>query len=110
MALEKRETPVIASLAIEAHFADGTTTPVTIGIGTPYRCTTGEWACPVKLTGLYESLADARGGDSLQALCLALSLAFDLLQDVRDRGGRLSFEGGSEFPLEAYAFGVARKA
>jgi hypothetical protein len=58
---------------------------------------------------LYEKLIDARGEDPLQALCLAISLALELLDAFRQSGGTLTYETGEAFPLEAYAFGLAQR-
>lgn len=84
---------------------------IKVQIGVPYQCGNDpeEWACFVSLTPLYKRLHDAHGGNSLQALCLAVSLALDLLQDFKEKGGALRFPSGEEFPLESYSFGVARK-
>lgn len=82
---------------------------IDIQIGTPYQVDNNpnEWACPVSMTPLYKSLRDAHASDSLQALCLALSLALDLLAGFREKGGELFYESGERFPLEAYCFGTA---
>ena len=81
---------------------------ITVEIGTPYLC--GEdpedWACPVAVRPLYQSLRDIHGDDSLQSLCLAISLAQNLLQDFREKGGLLTYENGEPFPLESYSFGI----
>jgi hypothetical protein len=81
---------------------------ITVEIGAPYQCGEDpeEWACPVAVSPLYKRLHDAHGGDSFQSLCLAISLAQDLLQDFREKGGLLTFETGETFPLESYSFGV----
>ncbi|THD60988.1 hypothetical protein [Phenylobacterium sp.] len=75
---------------------------MTLQIGAPYHCNTGEWACPVDLS-LYEGLSDIRGEDSYQALCLAIRFAQNLLQGFVDDGGKL-LVGGEPFPIEAYGF------
>ena len=80
---------------------------ITAEIGTPYKFGEDpeEWACPVSLTPLYMRLPDAHGGNSLQALCLAISLIQDLLQDFKDKGGVLTHDGNvDEFALDAYSF------
>ena len=84
---------------------------ITVQVGTPYRCGDDpqEWACPVSVAPLFKKLSDAHGGDSFQALCLALSLAQDLLHGFREKAGTLSYETGESFPLEAYSFGIARR-
>ena len=84
---------------------------VEIQIGVPYQVGTDpeEWACPVSLAPLYKRLHDAHGGSAFQALCLAASLVLDLLYGVREKGGAVLQESGEDFPLEAYAFGVATR-
>jgi hypothetical protein len=84
---------------------------ITVEIGTPYQCGEDlkEWACPVAVRPLYKRLHDAHGSDSFQSLCLAISLAQDLLQDFREKGGLLTYENGESFPLESYSFGVAKR-
>lgn len=85
---------------------------ITVEVGTPYQCSNDpeEWACPVAVTPLYSRLHDAHGSNSLQALCLAIALAQDLLRGFKEKGGSLTFDTGEEFPLEAYSFGIARRA
>ncbi len=84
---------------------------ITVEIGMPYQVAGDqeEWACPVSVRPLYKKLHDAHGGSSLQALCLAIALAQDLLHGFREKGGFLTYDTGDEFPLEAYSFGVAAK-
>ena len=65
------------------------------------------WSCSVVLRPLYNKLANATGGDSLHSMCLAISLVLDLLHDFREKGGKLLYDDGTEFALEAYAFGFA---
>ncbi|MGD9008125.1 MAG: hypothetical protein PVG41_09395 [Desulfobacteraceae bacterium] len=83
---------------------------IKIEIGTPYRCGDDpeEWACPVAVRPLHKNLRDAHGSDSFQSLCLAISLAQNLLQDFREKGGSLTHENGELFPLESYSFGIAK--
>jgi hypothetical protein len=78
--------------------------PITVSIGTPYRCGTDpeEWACPVALDPLYPRLRDQHGGSALQSLCLAIRLAGYLLLGFEEDGGVLTFEGGERVPLDAY--------
>jgi len=54
----------------------------------PYRATSGEWRCPVAMSGLEERLPDMAGEDSLQALCMALSTVRVLLEHFVEQGGR----------------------
>ena len=82
---------------------------IQLTIGPPYQVgdQPHEWACPIGLTPLYKNLRDASASDSLQALCLAMSLALDLLSGFREKGGELMYESGEQFPLDAYCFGTA---
>jgi hypothetical protein len=82
---------------------------ITVEIGLPYQVGNDphEWACPVVVEPLYKNLHDAHGGDALQSLCLAISLAIDLLTSFKSDGGKLLSDNGEDFPLEAYCFGAA---
>jgi hypothetical protein len=84
---------------------------IAVEIGTPYQCAEDpeEWACPVAVRPLHKRLRDAHGGDPFQSLCLAISLAQDLLQDFMGKGGLLTYENGQLFPLESYFFGAAKR-
>lgn len=102
----------IAKLELEGQLQDQEPFPIVVEIGSPYLKSTDpdEWWCPVSVAPLHEKLHDAIGGDSFQALCLAVALALDLLQGFREKGGILRFEkDGDEVPLEAFAFGAAVK-
>jgi hypothetical protein len=83
---------------------------ITVEIGTPYQCgeDPDEWACPVAVRPLYRCLQNAHGGNSFQFLCLAISLAQELLQEFRETGGLLTYEDGEALPLESCSFGVAK--
>lgn len=84
---------------------------IKVEIGAPYQCSNDpeEWACPVAVRPLHKRLHDIHGGDSFQSLCLAISLAQDLLQDFKEKGGLLTDETGDLFPLESYSFGAAKR-
>ena len=77
---------------------------IEVQVGTPYQDRADEWACPVAISVLHAQLSDARGDSSLQALCLAASLALNLLQGFKDEGGTLLMASGDEFPLDTYSF------
>jgi hypothetical protein len=84
------ENPV-ASVSLIWVDAKGAERPVTGIIGTPYQLPgeDGHWACPHLLEGAFEKVPDIAGGDSIQALSLALyGLYHDLLRLLED-GGRL---------------------
>jgi hypothetical protein len=98
--------PIVASLSIDAITPEGEVFVILVEIGAPYEHEDGDWACSASLRGLYHRLADARGVDAFQVLCMAIALVQDLLQGHREKGGRLLVDG-EDFPLEAYAFGAA---
>jgi hypothetical protein len=81
-------------------------------IGTPYQVWDDQeyaWVCPVEVRPLHPELQEALGSSSLQALCLASSLAFSLLQAFKEREGDLFHSPGEEISLESYAFGIAAR-
>jgi hypothetical protein len=102
---------IIASTSIFGQRPGEEMFEITVEIGTPYLCggDPEEWACPVEVRPLCKRLHDAHGSDSFQTLCLAISLAQDLLQDFREKGGLLTYENGEPFPLESYSFEVAKR-
>lgn len=69
--------------------AQGEKKTVSIRIGQPYPCPTGDWACPVALEGLHTRLKDQHGIDAFQALMLAQNLVRILLNDFVEKGGSL---------------------
>jgi hypothetical protein len=84
---------------------------VTLQIGRPYRDPEhpDEWACPLSLEPLYSKLRAQRSNSAFHSLCLAMSLALDLLHSVVEKGGSVSLAPGQPFPFEAYAFGAAAR-
>lgn len=96
--------PVIASATLFAQRPGEERFVLQIRIGTPYQIGPDEWACPVAVAPLYE-FGDIHGDGSLQALCLALRFAFELLRRFKQNGGLLFSSDGEEFPLEAFWFG-----
>jgi hypothetical protein len=71
------------------QFGDGSERTVKIRVGRPYEAGTDEWACPVELVGFERRYPDIRGSDSMQALSLALSLAWQRVQDFVNKGGKV---------------------
>lgn len=103
----------IAAVQIDGLQKDGTTISISFFVGKPYRneeSAVEEWRCAVSLQPLYSRLAHATGGDSMQALCLAISLGLDLLGKFVEDGGKLLHTDGTEFSLQPYAFGYALRA
>ena len=91
---------------------DGTLTRVAARIGKPYEVTREEWACPAEVAGLDPRYPDMRGADSLQALCLAISLVSSRLEAVIEKGGTLvDVTDGTVVDLDQLraAFGHGRK-
>jgi hypothetical protein len=98
----------IATLSLIGRRPNGEAFPILLSVGAPYRNTevdVEEWRCSVSLEPLYSCLAHAAGVDSVQALCMALSLGIDLLGKFVEDGGSLLNDDGTEFPLQSYAFG-----
>src|ERR1700756_2633514 len=77
-----------------------------VEVGTPWQEEPHVWACPVSVTPLYKKLQEARGDSSLQALCLAVSLARSLLEGFVEDGGHLTYPSGGAVDLKA-TFGVS---
>jgi len=93
----------IASTNLTCIRQTGEQLEVLVEIGQPYRAETGEWACELLLGKLCPNLPHIVGEDSLQALCLAVSLARHLLTYFVEDGGRILIAGtDSEFPMDAY--------
>lgn len=82
---------------------------ILIAIGTPYRTEDGDWVCPVAIDGLAARLADIRGTNALQALCLGISVIRMRLEDVLHKGGLLRCDDGTPFDIGAQfgIFGIA---
>jgi Domain of unknown function (DUF6968) len=68
---------------------NGERVSVTIAVGHPYPTSEGDWACPVEISGLRGRLEHIVGSDSMQALCLAIRTARDLLASFMADGGRI---------------------
>ena len=91
-----KQSPIdnpVATVSLIWVDAKGAELPITGFIGMPYQVpgqgNEGQWACPHLLQGAFEEVPDIAGGDSIQALSLALyGLYHDLLRLLED-GGRL---------------------
>ena len=63
---------ITASTEFIAVDPTGDQQTVTIEVAKPYRVDKNEYACPISMKGLLDDLSPIRGGDSFQALALAL--------------------------------------
>jgi hypothetical protein len=80
---------------------------VIIRIGKPYLITDLDWACPVEAEGLYKTLADQHGVDSIQALLLSIKLLKQLLRNIMENGGKiLVFEDEMELNIQDLFEGI----
>jgi hypothetical protein len=105
-------TSTVASLSLQGKSEGEGNFPINVEIGRPYQIGEDEWACPVSVRPLYDHLHDQHGGDSFQALFLAMRLALSLLKNFTEKGGSLlmdgeetAFEADGGFPFEAYTVG-----
>ena len=100
---------LIAKETMFGRLPDGERFEINVEIGAPYQWPgeADEWACPVSVAPLYPKLRDIHGGSSLQALCLALSLAKSLLDGFVEKGGELTQDSGEGFALNA-VFGTTK--
>jgi hypothetical protein len=93
---------IVGSADFVFLYADGTKRVVQLRIGMPYRIAEVEWACPCELAGFESRYPDIHGGDSMQALCLAVSLVRRRLEDFIEKGGKiLDADDGTEWPLDS---------
>jgi hypothetical protein len=89
----------VASVSLIWVDAKGTERPVTGIIGKPYP-NGDQWACSYVLDGAFEPGPDIAGGDSIQALSLALyGLYHDLLRLLSDGGRLLNAKNRETFDL-----------
>src|SRR5688572_3018356 len=102
MNIERMSGSEIAVLDLIAVTAAGERGAVRLCLGPPVPDGAGVWPCPLALEGLHADLPSVLGEDPLQSLCLALALAAALLRDVLEKGGRLEYAAGGDFPLDAY--------
>lgn len=92
----KEKEQAVAEKEVFSLSPTGDKRVVRIAIGKPYQIDAVSWGCPVALDGLYKDLRDAVGGDSWQALSLAISLVHQLLTYHLRDGAKLFWEEGGE--------------
>lgn len=98
------EAKAIAGIKLEAVEEDGARYPIEIALLAPVEEPDGTWACEVELSGLDAGLKRIYGGDSFQALCLAIQYVKTALEE-QAKGSRLVYPGDGEdvdWPIEAY--------
>ena len=101
---------VIARESLFGTRAAGNRFAIEVSVGRPSRVdglTVEEWTCPVTLSPFFEGVRDVHGNSSLQALCLALSLVIDSLEQFKAGGGSLTYEDGAEYALWSLSFTAA---
>jgi hypothetical protein len=95
----------IASSDLLCVYPDGTEVHVVARLASPTRRRDGTWVSAFVVDGFYEK-QEMVGVDSLQALCMAMSMIRALLERFLAQGGRvLTPEDGTGFPLDA-TFGL----
>ena len=62
---------------------------ILVSIGKPFLNSDGVWSCPAKLTGIDGCPDKFYGGDSLQALCLAMGFLHTMLLSFVQSGGKI---------------------
>ena len=86
----------IAEESLDAIRSGGVPLRVVVRVGAPYRAGADEWACAVAVDGLQGRLRDVHAGSSLQALCLATSLARSIVGGFVEERGQLNYAGTAE--------------
>lgn len=90
----------IAEQRVTWAFASGERRPGRIAIGMPVEGES-EAACPYALDGLEYVAGPILGGDTLQALCMALRFVGLRLHEFMAGGGRVLDDDGEDFGIEA---------
>jgi len=101
---------VIARESVFGERRGGTRFAIEVSVGQPFRVdgvAVEEWMCPLTLSPLFGDVRNVHGNSSLQALCLALSLAIDSLENFKADGGSLTYEDGTEYDLWSLSFTAA---
>jgi hypothetical protein len=80
---------IVSELSVAFVHPDGRKVAGRIWIGQPEVVDDVESRCPVGLDGLHERLPPISGGDTLQALLLAVRLVGSLLRDFHESGGQV---------------------
>jgi len=95
----------IASSDLLCVHPDGTELHVVARLASPTRRRDGMWVSAFAVDGLHEA-QEMAGEDSLQALCMAMSMIRALLERFVAQGGRVVCpDDGTDFPIDA-TFGL----
>ena len=97
---------LVAKLEVTGVRPEGERIELRAEIGRPREERDGRWACAITIAPLKAKIDDVRGADSFHAVWLACALVLKLLGNLKAEGWRLENEDGSEFPLDAYRFGL----
>ena len=80
---------------------------VEIGAPEPSKEHEHEWRCSLSLSPIHKSIRSMAGDGALQALCLSVRLAYQMLEDFVAKGGTLTHDDGSGVDLKAI-FGIPK--
>ena len=86
----------IAQRDLVAEFSDGARANVSLRIGVPRLGAHGTWVCHASIDGLPHRPLEAHGGDSWQALLLALKNVRGAMERFVRSGGKLYFPSDEE--------------
>jgi hypothetical protein len=101
---------IIARESVFGTRPGGSRFAIEVSVSKPFRVdglAVEEWICPLTLSPLFGEARDVHGNSSLQALCLALSLAVDALEKFEADGGSLAYEDGTDYDLWSLSFTAA---
>src|SRR5947209_20546293 len=86
------ENKIIATRTLDGITPSGERTRIVVSLAQPYPWL-NSYRCPVRIAGLdYDyTPPDIAGSDAVQALLLAISMAFGLVDDFVQRGGRVFY-------------------
>lgn len=95
-------TDPIAETTILMKSPNGDSKSVHVEIGRPHTISPDEAACPISMTGLYPTIQDIHGTDTLQALALALEFVRITIRKWEEKGFTFEFPEGGKLPTEIW--------
>ncbi|MEM1103871.1 MAG: hypothetical protein AAGH48_07165 [Pseudomonadota bacterium] len=102
MARKPNDVPVIASMDLEIRKDGEDPAPYLIRIAAPQQVGTDEWVCYTVVERSIECWAPIHGGDSLQALILAVRFVRYMINSMKEAGFHFHFPDGSDCDLSIY--------